>query len=67
MNIKKYFVILFLCLFVATFCQAQAKVEKAECDTTNYNLTMVLSYPQSKDVLYRSAKELLLAFHPQEK
>jgi hypothetical protein len=56
MNIKKYFVILFLCLFVATFCQAQAKVEKAECDTTNYNLTMVLSYPQSKDVLYRSAK-----------
>lgn len=41
---KKYFAILFLCLFVATFCQAQAKVEKAECDTTNYNLTMVLSY-----------------------
>ena len=64
MNMKKYFAILFLCLFVATFCQAQAKVEKAECDTTNYNLTMVLSCPQSKDVLYRSAKEWLASHIP---
>lgn len=64
MNMKKNFAILFLCLFVATFCQAQAKLEKVECDTTNYNLIMVISCPQSKDVLYRSAKEWLASHVP---
>lgn len=38
---------------------AQAKLEKVELDTANYNLTVVLSCPQSKDILYRSAKEWL--------
>ena len=38
---------------------AQAKIEKAECDTVNYDITVVLSCPQSKAILYRAAKEWL--------
>lgn len=38
---------------------AQAKLEKVECDTANYDITVVLSCPQSKDILYRAAKEWL--------
>lgn len=51
--------LLLLCMSMTTYCLAQVKVEKAEVDTTNCNLTMVVSCPQSKEVLYRAAKEWL--------
>lgn len=56
---KKILVLLLLWSSMTICCLAQVKVEKAECDTSNYNLTMVLSCPQSKEILYRAAKEWL--------
>ena len=50
---------------IITSCQynyvfyGASKIEKAECDTANYDITVVLSCPQSKDILYRAAKEWL--------
>lgn len=51
--------ILLLSMSMITYCMAQVKVEKAEVDTANCNLTMVVSCPQSKEILYRAAKEWL--------
>ena len=45
-------------------CMAQAKFEKADCDTMSYCFTAILSCPQSKDVLYRAAKETLATHIP---
>ena len=50
---------LLFCISMATCCVAQVKVEKTDVNPENCNLTMVLSCPQSKDVLYRAAKEWL--------
>lgn len=54
---KKFLTILLLLVSITMSSMAQAKIEKAECDTANYDLTIVLSCPQSKDILYRAAKE----------
>lgn len=59
MDIKRILAILCLCIGIAIPCIGQTKIEKAECDTANYNLTMVLSCPQTKDILYRATKEWL--------
>lgn len=56
---KKNLLLLIVLVIFPVQIYAQAKLEKAECDTTNYNLTMVLSCPQSKEILYRAAKEWL--------
>lgn len=56
---KKFLTILLLLVSITMSSMAQAKIEKAECDTANYDLTVVLSCPQSKDILYRAAKEWL--------
>lgn len=56
---KKFLTILLLLVSITMSSMAQAKIEKAECDTANYDLTIVLSCPQSKDILYRAAKEWL--------
>lgn len=64
MEVKKYLPILFLFMSLATFCFAQAKFEKVDCDTMNYCFTAILSCPQSKDVLYRASKESLATHIP---
>lgn len=56
---KKLLTMLLLLVSITISCRAQAKLEKFECDTANLDVTMVLSCPQSKDILYRAAKEWL--------
>lgn len=50
---------LLLLVSITISCRAQAKLEKFEYDSANLDVTMVLSCPQSKDILYRAAKEWL--------
>lgn len=59
MDMKKYLLILLLYIGLATSCLAQAKFEKVDCDTMSYCFTAILSCPQSKEILYRAAKESL--------
>lgn len=61
---KRYFSILLLYMSLVISCMAQAKFEKADCDTMSYCFTAILSCPQSKDVLYRAAKETLATHIP---
>lgn len=56
---KKLLTTLLLLASITISCMAQAKLEKVECDTANYDITVVLSCPQSKGILYRAAKEWL--------
>ena len=56
---KKLLTMLLLLVSITISCRAQAKLEKFECDSANLDVTMVLSCPQSKDILYRAAKEWL--------
>lgn len=56
---KKLLTTLLLLTSITISCMAQAKLEKVECDTADYDITVVLLCPQSKDILYRAAKEWL--------
>lgn len=63
-DMKKYLSILLLYIGLSTSSVAQAKFEKMECDTMTYSFTAILSCPQSKDILYRAAKESLATHIP---
>lgn len=56
---KRFFVMLAFAWICVGACVAQMKIENAQLDEKTLHFTIVCSCPQTKDVLFRAAKEWL--------